>query len=419
MSLLAKFLAAKEPLFRHSLLQLEELTDKQGIDAALTAEMATKVAHAGRDLGIDPQASGPELYAALIKRVQTDDERLARALGGQNPTALHEMVPLIVKRLAAIDLPKRGYFLKLESACKFLLQEPPRQIMRRLGYADVKKMVAAENPNELFCALRFAETADWLNQFNTLYAELKPADFEERDIQLIVFDEAKWGDIAQDFVKKKLHNITHSKELGVICVMPTGAVNLPGVTIKVLPLIVHYFNEIRLYSAFFKLMQAKSNFGQIVAQTLIADTPEVPILAGQTIHWRVIQRYFGKLKDEPHPELFEPHLQPEDLHWRRAEDILYEVDPQLEFWQGLDFVGAMIAGDTVSFNLMDVSLSYSNQLAYPDRYIYHFRESLWNEIFARYFSHKVLEQQLLTKLNNQLIAPESLPVTARRPGGTS
>ena len=46
-------------------------------------------------------------------------------------------------------------------------------------------------------------------------------------------------------------------------------------------------------------------------------------MAGSHVHWRVIQRYFGKLENEYHPEIFEPHVQPEDLHWRKAEEALY------------------------------------------------------------------------------------------------
>jgi hypothetical protein len=59
---------------------------------------------------------------------------------------------------------------------------------------------------------------------------------------------------------------------------------------------------------------------------------------------------------------------------------------------------------------MDISLSYSNQLAYADRYLYHFREALWNEIFERYMGEKVLRQEILDQLDNELIAPEKLKI---------
>jgi hypothetical protein len=57
---------------------------------------------------------------------------------------------------------------------------------------------------------------------------------------------------------------------------------------------------------------------------------------------------------------------------------------------------------------MDLSLGYSNSIGFENRYLYHFREALWNEIFARYMGEKALEEQLLEKLDNAVISPELL-----------
>src|SRR5665811_1416590 len=131
-------------------------------------------------------------------------------------------------------------------------------------------------------------------------------------------------------------------------------------------------------------------------------------MAGNNIHWRVIQRYFGKLKDEYHPEIFEPHVQPEDLHWRKAEELMYQVDPELKFWKDKDYVGLLYDDKPVTFNIMDISLGYSDGISYEDRFFYHFREALWNEIFVRYMGQSTLEEQVLNQLDNDMIKPENL-----------
>ncbi|HVQ44513.1 MAG TPA: hypothetical protein VMT30_06110 [Candidatus Saccharimonadia bacterium] len=410
MSTIGRFLQAKEPLFDHALHQLELRTQQKGLDVRLAAEIAESAAHRTKQLGLSPSATGPELYAALIKKVGEHDDHLARAIGGTDPSDLREMIPLIVKAAEAAPLPKDGWFLTVDKAKEMLRRMPPMAIMDRLGHHLVSRLLEEEDIFELFLALRFAEPPEFLNDFDKLYLDLTPADFEHRRIKVVPFAASKWGDIAEHFIQKKRHNITHSKEMGAIAVMPMTETHMTGVTLKVMPLLFHYFNEIRLYSSFFKLMQAKKNFGAIISDTLIADPAHVKITDTAHIHWRVIQRYFGKLTTEVHPEIFEPHVQPEDLHWRRAEDILYEIDPELKFWQNLDYVAVPKgpAHDTITFNLMDISLGYSNAIAYEDRYLYHFREALWNEVFARYFGEKVLEHELLEKLNNAVIKPEVL-----------
>jgi hypothetical protein len=410
MSTIGRFLQAKEPLFDHALHQLEVRSRQKGVDVKLAAEIAETAAHRIKALGLDTNCTGPELYAALIKRVGEHDDHLARAIGGTDPSDLREMIPLIVKAAEAAPLPKDGWFLKEDKAKEMLRRNPPMAIMERLGYHLVSRLLEAEDIYELFLALRFVEPPDWLNDFDRQYLDLKPEDFEPRRIKVVPFAVEKWGDVAEHFIAKKRHNITHSKEMGAIAVMPMKETHMKGITLKAMPLLFHYFNEIRLYSSFFKLMKTKQNFGAIVADTLIADPAHVKITDSTHIHWRVIQRYFGKLTTEVHPEIFEPHVQPEDLHWRRAEEVLYDIDPELEFWKGLDFVAVLKdeAKDTVTFNLMDLSLSYSNDIPYADRYLYHFRESLWNEVFARYMGEKALEEQLLEKLDNAIIKPEIL-----------
>jgi len=410
MSTIGRFLQAKEPLFDHALHQLELQSHQKGIDVKLAAEIAETAAHRTKTLGLKPDATGAELYAALIKQVAKHDDHLARAIGGQDPSDLAEMIPLIVKAAEAAPLPKDGWFLKEGKAKEMLRRMPPMAIMDRLGHHLVSRLLEEEDIFELFLALRFVESPEFLNDFDKLYLDLKPADFEPRRIKVVPFSANKWGDVAEHFIQKKRHNITHSKEMGAIAVMPMKETHMTGITLKVMPLLFHYFNEIRLYSSFFKLMQTKQNFGAIISDTLIADPAHVKITDNAHIHWRVIQRYFGKLTTEVHPEIFEPHVQPEDLHWRRAEEVLYDIDPELAFWKNLDFVAVLKgpAHDTVTFNLMDISLGYSNGIAYPERYLYHFREALWNEVFARYMGEKALEEQLLEKLDNAIIKPEIL-----------
>lgn len=408
MSTIGRFLQAKEPLFDHALTQLEAQSHNKGVDVKLAAELAQKAAAHMKQLGLEPDASGPELYDALVRRAATDDARLARIIGGTHPDDLAEMIPLITKAAESAPLPKDGWFLKESKAREMLSNNPPLAIMERLGHHTISSLLDGEDIYELFLALRFAQEPAWLNAFDAEYRVLTPSDFENRKIRVVPFAMSKWGDIAEHFIVKKRHNITHSKEMGAIAIMPMTEVRMTGVTLKVLPLLLHYFNEIRLYSSFFKLMKDKKDFGHIIAETLIADPAHVKLTERGHIHWRVIQRYFGKLTGEAHPEIFEPHVQPEDLHWRRAEEVLYEIDPELAFWQGMDYVGVLRGEEAITFNLMDVSLGYSNGIPYAERYLYHFRESLWNEVFARYMGEQVLEDQLLIKLDNAIIKPETL-----------
>jgi hypothetical protein len=395
-------------MFSLALKQLEEASGQPSVDVRLTAEIVGKVRLKTQELGLDPgDTTGAELYQALLNKIEKHEEHLVKQIGGKEGDDAATLMPLMKKAWDDFDANKSCWVLKHSVAKAMLKKMPPKQIMKHLGYRSVDSMLKRENLAEIYGALRFAEKGEWLNKFNELYKKLTPSDFETRKIEIVQMPLERWGDIAAPFIHKKRHNITHLKELGVILMLPV-TIPLRGIAIFTLPLLFHYLNEIRLYSAFFKMQQVKSNFGDIVVETLIADPSSAAIMAGQHIHWRVIQRYFGKLESEYHPEIFEPHVQPEDLHWDRAMAQVYQLAPELRFWEDMDYVGVMHAGRPLTLNMLDVAASYVNQLPYKDRAVYHFRESLWTEIFVRYMGQKTLEEQVLKQLNNNLIAPEDL-----------
>ncbi len=409
MKLISELLNAKEPLFSLSLKQLEKTSGNKSADIKLGTEILDKAHAAMEKLGLDHKdTTGEELYAALVRKLEEQDKHLVKQMGGSYDESPATLIPKIKATVDKVGIDKNCWVLRKPVAKEFLRKTPPKKIMEKLGYRSVDSMLKNENLFEIYGALRFAEDSEWLNKFNEQYASLTPSDFESRDIEIIIMPHERWADISESFIRKKKHNITHLKELGVVLMLPVKVERLPGMAIWSGSLLFHYINEIRLYSAFFKLKQVQPDFGKIFVDTLLADPDMGSIMAGENIHWRVIQRYFGKLKDEYHPEIFEPHVQPEDLHWRKAEEALCMIDPELEFWKDLDYVGLLYGDGPVTFNMMDVAASYTNNSTYEKREIYHFREALWNEVFVRYMGEGVLEQQVLNQLDNEMIKPENL-----------
>lgn len=414
---MAKFLRdlldAEEPIFTESIRQLEEVSGRTGADAKLIGDITSKAHESMRALGLNPAAStGEEVYQALLGRVELDMARLTKIIGAKDSEDVRHLVPFMIDAANGVKFNRTVFVLKREKAKEFLRAMPPKQLLAKLGYDDVESMFAGEDFDEIYTALRFSEGPEWLTDYNELFKTVTPDDYEERDIRIIQMDHDKYVDLAAHFVQKKLHNVTHTKEMGTIVVVPMHARKMRGLVLKTLPLLLHYMNEVKLYSTFFKLKSAKPHFGETVVNTLIADPGTGSQMVGKRVHWRVIQRYLGRHKEDSIETVaFEPHVQPEDLHWRRAEDLLYQIDPELEFWKDRDYVGLNYDGFPVAFNLFDVSFAYSNKEPYAGRYAYHFRESLWNELFVRYMGFKNLADQVLAQLDNDMIAPEKLPVT--------
>ena len=411
--MISELLGAEEPLFSNAIKQLEKLSGNPSADVRLTAEIMGKVRLKTKELGLDPDDTTPkELYYGLLNRVREDNQRIKKNLLHilEDTDEVEKLIPPMIKVAQKAQIPKKCWALKRSVAKRLLKKMPPKAMMSHLGYRSIDSMLKNEPFDEMYAALRFSEGAEWLNEYNKAFQTIKASDFETRDIAIIVMNHDKWVDLAAHYVEKKRHNVTHVKELGVIVVVPMHQKKMRGLPLKTLPLLFHYINEIRLYSAFFKLKSTHPHFGKEIVDTITAEPAQAAVVAGHNIHWRVIQRYYGKLDDEKHPEAFEPHVHPEDLHWRKAEDVLYVLDPKLAFWQDLDYVALLCKDRPVALNLMDVAFGYSNDIAFDERYFYHFREALWNEIFIRYMGEPAVEDQILKQLDNDMVMPEKMDI---------
>lgn len=410
---LRDLLDADEPVFSLSLRQLEQASGEQGRDVQLIGDIIQKIRYSTAQLGLDPNdTTGLELYAAQMTRFERDNNRLASLLGSEEADDIEAMSKRILKQAKTSTSELSVWVLKRSVAKELLRKMPPKKLMKQLGHRSVDALVKHESVDELYLGIRFSEGEAWLKKFNEQFKLVRPTDFESRNISFVGLDTKKYGETGKVYLEARLHNVLHSKELGVVGLLPIVQSKARGVTLQNLALLLHYVNEVKLYSTFFKLKQVGADFGEVVADTLSADPATASQMAGQYVHWRVIQRYFGEMDDEVRSIALQPHIQPEDLIWQKTEDLLALIDPEMGFWRGQSYVGKVYDGLPISFNLLDVAINYSRKLSYKERYYKHFRNSLWNEIFVRYMGSQNLTQQVLGRLDENEVAPEYLNLSS-------
>ncbi len=404
---LSELLRASEPAFSLSLRDLERASGKPAADIRLATEIKDKVRLKLRELGLDVKdTSGRELYYALVGLAKLHDHFLRKAIGGTDESDVSELLALMKKKADSLSLAKKVWAVKPAVIKKLIKKTPPKKAMKQLGYKSVDSMLKRENLALILAAIRIAESQSWQDKLVKQYANLTPGDFETRDIEVLVADAAKWEKMAGMFLERKRHNIVALKELGAVVLLPLPVKQLPGMCITALPMLLHYMNELKIYSTFFKYSQVRPDFGDVFVRMILNDPAEVATVAGQNLHWRVIHRRFGR-DEQRHPEIFEPHVQREDLQWRQAEDILYKIEPALLFWRGLDYVGEIDGRNVISFNLTDMAANYCNKLPYGRHSVYAMRENLWNEILSRYIGQDNLEREVLKQLDTDTIELET------------
>ncbi len=398
---LAKILRADKDYLEKIEKRLSLVTGKKGVLEKIVEENEKLIKERLLTLDVERTATAREVYYALISKIESDDNELSQALRRPVCSKIEDCDRILseVKKIAAAN---HGFFLKEEKAIEFLTREPPKKILSYLGYDSVAEMLAKENLLEVYSALRFVEGSDWLNNiFFKQYVNLTPNDFEERPLVVQALSE-KWVGAAESFLRKKWHNISHLKELGVVFVIP-AALGISGELLRMISLVFHYIHEIPFYSDMFrKIAETPLTFSSNFISLLRGDVEERRLPEGEKSLWLVVQRYLAK-DDENDWRLFVPHINPEALHWQKAEEDLVRAGQtmdsfgaDLSFWEGLGWVGDYFKDEDgndilVSFDLVDtvMSLVMKKELV---KYLYHHQEALWNKIFVEYLGEDQLEK---------------------------
>jgi hypothetical protein len=128
-------------------------------------------------------------------------------------------------------------------------------------------------------------------------------------------------------------------------------------------------------------------------------------LGGNKLSWQMVHWFYGQGHASYHPDVFEPHVQPEDLAWHQVGMALGQLQPVLQFWEETETLGLLDGRDAVSLNVLDVALGVCNGLVYSERVLHHMREALGRELFARYLQQDYLQDMVSSTLGKQL-APE-------------
>lgn len=409
---LSRALGAIEPAFSQSIQQLEHAAGAPAADIRLSADIVQRTRAKIVALGLDPNdTTGPELYHALQERLHDDEHTVRGALGVAPDASSESIVSSVQKYVAGYGMPKTCFALKNSVAKRLLKKKPPKVTMKRLGYRSVDSMLKHESVAGIYMAALIAEpggaASNWRKSYLEQYARLQPNDFETRDIAFVHPTSKRWQSLAQTYVSNAHHNIVGFKELGTIVLLPIHQA-VDGLAITTLLLVAEEMNSIRAHSSYAKLQQVQPDFGYRMQTSSVSEPYTSATLAGQPVPWRMIQRYYARFADAYHPEIFEPHVQSEDLQWLSGESILTGLAPALAFWQGTEQLGMVHDGTIVSCNVLDVALGFCNHLSYPERIVHFVRDTLWHELMMRYLHQENLEaavhQQLHSELTGQHLA---------------
>jgi len=373
-------------------------TGKLGVLERIVDEN-TRIVDATLKLLDSKDRSAAHVESILRQAILNHEKIVLEALKDAPGKSEFEKAAILAKKLVKVPC---GFFLKKERAREILEKRPPQNLLKFLKAQNIGEVMKKYDVAEIFATLRFIESTEWMHEtFEVAYSDFTPADFEKREIEIKVLSDV-WIKIAEKFVAKKHHNVSHLKEFGVIFINPIKE-NIPGKFLRDFALLLHYCYEIKFYSKLFMFYEKAPDFAQHLKSLLRGDVKEA--FKTESGEWLIVQRYLAK--DTPHdPRLLLPRVNPESLHWLRGERDLSFFNANeknerlnLKIWNNMDWVGGIFKNgndNVISFDLEDNAMSLVSFMeGKNETFNYHQREAMWTRIFSEYVGGEEEMERLL------------------------
>ena len=408
---LAGLLRTSEEVVSNLEEKMEKISGKKGIIEKIIQENDEKINQRLKELELSKDSKAEDVYQALINRAKQSDEYLLKHYHQLDSSTSVNYQDLI-KTVKELTDNLSGFFLKKDKIKELFKLNPPKKIMENLGYDDIDSMLEKEDVFELFCALRFVEDGEWLNNvFFQSYETLEKEDFEKREIKIMVLPE-RWSGSGQKFLEKKLHHMSHLKEVGVVFIIPVIKSH-PNETLYSFFMTLHYSYEVDWHSRLFEMYSHEDGFVKKMTEALKVEMSKMPLPNEEKMSWRMAPAYLAK-KDCNDPRLAEPHISPEAWHYTKASICINKFSQQFpdlgfDFWQGSDvlaqyFLSANSGKEVlVSFDLFDNVLSLLQKKNFELRYSYHQQEALWNKVFIEYMGEEVIDKLMMENLDKGFV----------------
>lgn len=401
--ILSDILQATEPAFRLHLHQLERLQGHPNTDIKLSVEVVQAAQQSLHALGLDRHDTTPqELYQAIVSRLHQDDVRLERAL--RTRAAHHVSAEALLNDglLHAVRAQAARHSvmaLKPVVLKRLLKQHPPKRLQKALKYRSTDAMLRQESTVSLLACGRIIETAAWSKALIDSYKKLRPADFENRPIQVLQPTAARWQPVMATVSDARAHTIFAVFEMGAIMVAPLPIQRRLGMVVATAALAIQELNKLGSVATYIRASQVEADFGhRIVAisqDEVMIPAPTLP----QALPWQLIQQYVATTSQQLHEDIFGPYVKATDFYWHSVEATLADWCPALEFWRHSSHLSFQSAGQAVSLNIIDAAINSCNRVAFSARSNFYAKQALWAELSLRYLDKPSVEQSVAVALH--------------------
>ena len=406
---LSELLEAREPDFRRSIDALESANANPAQDIRLSQQLVQANRQKIAELGLDPEdTTGSELYHALIEKLKRDDRLLIRRLreiSASKVSAAANITDGLAVALKELSGGSQVFALKTSVAKRILTKLPPKHTLKALGYRSNSSMLKHEPVALIVSMSEIVESDSWRKQYLNQIKSLKPSDFEQRKICVIVPNKPSLEPAFRSLAISSNQTALINSELMSIIILPVIN-NQPksGLTTASLSLALEGLNTLYTASSYLRLSQFTKEFGHRL-ELVSNQEPQLGMSKINTpLSWETLERFVFRASGSIEYILETPVDIDVLFNWQPVESLLHKIEPKLNFWSDTGHLSVYDGKTPVSLNVMDNALNVVNRLPYGKHLRHHAQRALWQELMLRYIRPDLLKDAIEREMQPQLAA---------------
>ena len=396
-------LGADEPKFRHALMAFERRSGHNNHDIRLTSKVLQDLKTKLDQLGLDSEdTTAEELYYVLNRKLADDDLELTkkiRLLAAKNVNAEANISDGLKVLVKAIRLQGNCLAVKPSVLKSQLKSNPPRKVMKALGYRSVDSMLKLEPIALLVLAINNFESEPYINNFYNKYKKYTTSNLETKKLSVITTTDKKWQALLKDIKKRTGLAVVSCYEMATVVVLPLNNNPKSGYTTMLVANLLSEISVTLSVSSFLKLHQVSTDFG-IKLSEIAEHEPVVDAkFLDHPVSWKAAQHVLNAADTFD----YAPHVTSEDLEPINLLSKIGSIVDSYKFWENSQFLALVKSTEATSLNVLDVAINLVNDLPFDKRRLDHCRHALIQELMKLYITPEQLINTLTTNDSEELI----------------
>lgn len=382
---LADTLQQPQVLVEGLLNKLEKLSGNASHDLFFQSKASLQLKAKIGQLGLDPNDTHEkELYWGLMHRFGSVNDYFEKTYLHTTEDGIGRIIQLVELAQNCVDA-KKSWSIKPAVAKKILRANPPKNLMKQLGYRSLESMLKHEDVEVVLAVAHNISSQRWREGVTAAISKLSTAEYEEKTLRIAIL-QGKWEAVASN-----LPTISNYLPTGTVIVSPSKeAQSLPGLSMFVV--LAQTLESLRVATVAARFPELNRPGHSFVAR-----------IGGAAITWSSLLFHLGKQHHSQHPELLEPYIMPEHTEAASISQRICSIHPMLNFWQDTEYLLLGRGTNQVSCNIVDVATNYANKNDFGYQTTQAGRSAYWNYLLHKYMQNPSVFDKIITDIEETLM----------------